>query len=262
VAVSPPASGTASIGGGGSVTYTPKLGFAGADAFVYTVDDGRGGTDTAVVTITVDEVQVNLVGNPGFETDTSGWETTDPAVSLTRVAGGHTGDWAAEVANTSSLPLKCRMEDAPNWVGVTSAGTYTVSVWVRGDDANVGVGGKMKLRIREFAGGQLVGAVYVTEPLTTTWLRISLPYTVLSPGSTLDVSVSRYDALPGTCFYADDVSIVLSSASGPPGGPAVGPPAHSPGGPKCANALPVEWLLGRKCRDVDADERIALPRRR
>jgi len=202
VAVStPPASGTASIGSGGSVTYTPSLGFVGADAFAYTVDDGRGGTDTAVVTIAIDGG--NLVGNSGFETDTTGWTTSEADVSLTRVAGGHTGDWSAEVANTSSTSLKCRMADRPNWVTATSEGTYTVGIWVRGEDA----GGTVKLRIREFAGGILVGAVYVYEPLTTTWVQISLPYTVLSPGSTLDVSASRNDAPPGTCFYADDVSI-------------------------------------------------------
>lgn len=34
-------------------TYTPNAGFTGTDSFTYTVSDGRGGTDTARVTITV-----------------------------------------------------------------------------------------------------------------------------------------------------------------------------------------------------------------
>jgi hypothetical protein len=46
--------GTVAIGGGGtSLIYTPHPGFQGADHFTYTVSDGRGGTATAGVTVTV-----------------------------------------------------------------------------------------------------------------------------------------------------------------------------------------------------------------
>jgi hypothetical protein len=38
---------------GTSATYTPNRGFHGADAFTYTVSDGRGATATATITITV-----------------------------------------------------------------------------------------------------------------------------------------------------------------------------------------------------------------
>jgi hypothetical protein len=38
---------------GGSVTYTPRLDWSGVDSFTYTVADGRGGSDTATVTVTV-----------------------------------------------------------------------------------------------------------------------------------------------------------------------------------------------------------------
>ncbi|MBP7051899.1 MAG: cadherin-like domain-containing protein [Phycisphaerae bacterium] len=36
-----------------SVTYTPDAGYVGEDVFTYTVGDGRGGEDTAIVTVTV-----------------------------------------------------------------------------------------------------------------------------------------------------------------------------------------------------------------
>jgi hypothetical protein len=46
--------GPVAIGGGGtSLIYTPQPGFQGADRFTYTVSDGRGGTATAGVTVTV-----------------------------------------------------------------------------------------------------------------------------------------------------------------------------------------------------------------
>ena len=42
----------------GFCTYTPAIGFSGTDQFTYEVDDGNGGTDTGVVTITVDPCPV------------------------------------------------------------------------------------------------------------------------------------------------------------------------------------------------------------
>ena len=50
--VTTPANGSV-VASGGTVTYTPALRFTGVDRFTYTIDDGRGGTATANVTITV-----------------------------------------------------------------------------------------------------------------------------------------------------------------------------------------------------------------
>lgn len=51
--VTSPANGTAVIGAGGVVTYTPRAGFTGTDTFRYTVADGRGGSATGEVVVTV-----------------------------------------------------------------------------------------------------------------------------------------------------------------------------------------------------------------
>jgi Ca2+-binding RTX toxin-like protein len=50
------ANGSVSIGAGGTVNYTPNLNFFGTDTFTYVVSDGRGGSDTETVTVTVEEV--------------------------------------------------------------------------------------------------------------------------------------------------------------------------------------------------------------
>ena len=50
--VTTPANGSV-IASGGTITYTPALRFTGVDRFTYTIDDGRGGSATANVTITV-----------------------------------------------------------------------------------------------------------------------------------------------------------------------------------------------------------------
>ncbi|MBN8727272.1 MAG: tandem-95 repeat protein [Xanthomonadales bacterium] len=48
-----PANGTATLGGDGHITYTPAAGFDGSDGFGYTIEDGRGGSASARVSITV-----------------------------------------------------------------------------------------------------------------------------------------------------------------------------------------------------------------
>ncbi|RAK37838.1 putative repeat protein (TIGR01451 family) [Actinoplanes lutulentus] len=47
-----PPHGAAVVEADGTITYTPVLGWTGADTFTYEVDDGHGGTGTATVTVT------------------------------------------------------------------------------------------------------------------------------------------------------------------------------------------------------------------
>ena len=53
VSVTAPAHGTASANGDGSVGYSPAANYNGSDSFSYTVSDGRGGTSTANVSVTI-----------------------------------------------------------------------------------------------------------------------------------------------------------------------------------------------------------------
>jgi uncharacterized repeat protein (TIGR01451 family) len=62
---SPSPSGTATLGTGSVVTYTPADGFSGVATFQYTLTDGNGSTSTATVSVTVDAVPAppTLVGD-------------------------------------------------------------------------------------------------------------------------------------------------------------------------------------------------------
>jgi PKD repeat protein len=171
-----------------------------------------GGTDSVThqVTVTPSQPPSNLVGNPGFEVDASGWGTggSGNGVTLTRVQPGHDGSWAAKLNNGSARKRKCVLNDQPNWVTTTQAGTYTASIWVRDDTPF----GQFKLMLKE-TGGSLNGSQTTTVTLTTNWQLVTVSYTVKSPGtSTLDLQafVPRTFAPTGTCFYADDVSILKS----------------------------------------------------
>ena len=48
-----PSQGVVSVNTDGTLTYTAAAGHVGTDTFSYVLDDGRGGTDTALVTVTI-----------------------------------------------------------------------------------------------------------------------------------------------------------------------------------------------------------------
>jgi PKD repeat protein len=203
------------FGDGGTSTATnPSHTYTSAGTYTVNLTaSNSGGNDSAdPVTITVTPAQppTNLVGNPGFEVDTSGWGTSGSGqgVTLTRATPAHDGSWAAKLTNTSTLKKKCVLNDQPNWVTTTQAGTYTASIWVRDDSPF----GQFKLLLKE-TGGALNGSQTVTRTLTTNWQLVTVSYTVKSPGvSTLDLQafVPKTFAPTGTCFFADDVSILKS----------------------------------------------------
>jgi len=150
---------------------------------------------------------VSFVANPGFETNTTGWNGTGTGVVVARVAGGHSGGWAVRVSNTGTTTTSCTLNDSPDWVKPTSAGTFTGSIWARADAA----GATLKLRFREWStSGTLLGSATSQVTLTTAWQQVVVSYVVKSPGSTLDFQAYDPTAPPGVCFYADDAAILLS----------------------------------------------------
>ena len=111
-AVSAPAHGTATITGG-AISYTPAAGYSGADSFTYTISDGRGGTATASVAVTVNPaadsnqapVAVNDDGGvlKGYDTDIDVLANdSDPdGDALTVIAVEHTGPGNATITINS-----------------------------------------------------------------------------------------------------------------------------------------------------------------
>jgi hypothetical protein len=181
------------------VTYTGLA--TGDHSFEVVATDGDGNVDPSPATRAW-TVVANLVGNPGFEVDTSGWNVAATANTITRVAGGRSGSWAVEAANTAAGG-NCGLNDKPNWVPVTDAGAYTAGVWARSDTPGL----TLRLRIREFLGGVLQGTVTNNLPLTSSWQQVTLTRTPSAPGSALDVDFFTFNTPVGVCFQADDVSI-------------------------------------------------------
>lgn len=165
-------------------------------------------TDTAgLTTVTTRQVAVgaagNLVGNGAFETNLNGWAAL-AGCDLTRVSGGRNEGWAANLANNSTTLQTCTLNDSPNWIAKTVAGTYSASAWIRSDTPGL----QVKLRFREYVGSTLVGTGTATVTTNTTgdWQQIQLSYTVTSPGSTLDLNVYETNQPVGSNLQIDDVT--------------------------------------------------------
>jgi parallel beta-helix repeat protein len=201
---------TAGPQAGATATHTYTT--SGTFTVAVTVTDTAEQANQATASVTVSSAAggTNLIKNPGFETDLSGWNTSGNAsVTLSGVAGGHSGTLAAKLTNTSSSATSCTLNDSPNWITTTAAsgGRYTGSLWVRADTA----GPSLKLRFREYnSSGTLVASPTTTVTLSTAWQQVTVTDVPAAPGaSTLDFNAYISSAPPGTWFYADDASITL-----------------------------------------------------
>jgi PKD repeat protein len=197
-----------------STATSPSHIYTSQGSYIVKLTASSGGvsdeSDQVTITVNTAPPPTNLITNPGFEVNTTHWATngSGQGVTLTRTTPAHGGSWAAKLTNASTGKQKCVLNDVPNWVTTTQAGTYTASIWVRDDSPF----GQFKLLLKE-TGGALNGSQTTTVNLTTNWQQVTVSYTVKSPGaSTLDLQafVPKNFAPTGTCFYADDVSILKS----------------------------------------------------
>jgi len=175
-----------------------------------TVTDSSGAeaVATALVIATAspapDSLGANLVGNPSFESNLSGWKSYSGA-SISRVAGGVDGSWCLAVS-APLLTTMCGVNDSPNWISnVPAAGTrYRIGAWVRAG----GLLGSVRLQVREYHNGSLQAMVY-SKPvrLGLLWQQVSVEVTALRQGSTIDVQVIDQPLIGLETFYVDNVSI-------------------------------------------------------
>ncbi len=84
--------GTVTINGT-SLVYTPDIAFIGTETFTYTISDGRSGTDTATVQVTVNDINFPPAITEGISTDVTMDEDGSPTpFSLTLHATDEDGD--------------------------------------------------------------------------------------------------------------------------------------------------------------------------
>lgn len=124
--------GTAAIQLDGTVKFTPAAGFTGTASFTYTINDGRGGTATGTVTITVSgPTRSALAFSDGAGARTAVINTTGPAVLVALV--GSDGPTPSEGANNQFLTVSgaglvwTRVQRAATARGVSEIWTATAA---------------------------------------------------------------------------------------------------------------------------------------
>ncbi len=198
----------AAVGPRPGATATHTYASAGTYVITVTVTDDHGATATATRSVTV--TASNLVGNPGFESNTTGWSSVGSAV-LARVAGGRSGGFCLEMRAPSTGSFGAT--DSPNWIAnVPTAGApFTISAWVRSAVHR----GEVKLKVKEYVGTTQYGSTAYSNivTLSPTWQLVTVNYTTVRAGSTLDLSVNEYPIVTAEIFQMDDVSITSSSGT-------------------------------------------------
>jgi hypothetical protein len=180
------------------------------------VTDDDGGVSSAVKTILVAAVAggPNLVSNPSFEVNTTGWSPF-PGSTIQPVAGGFDGNFSLRTTGPDSLST-FGINDSPNWVTTTPvAGTrYRFNAWVRAASS----GGQARLRVREYQGLVRIGATgYFSNVvgLSPEWKSLNIDYVAQLGGTTLDLQVEDVPISLSEEFQVDNVSIRIVPGASP-----------------------------------------------
>jgi PKD repeat protein len=170
-----------------------------------TDDDGAPATTTRQVTVSdapppPPPPPGNLVANPSFEVNTTGWAGFQGTVVREAQVGAPDGGAVARVARTSGVYFTI---DAGDNVASTAAATYTATAWVKAATASsIGKPIQIKLRERTPAGTTVADAGSAAVSLSSSWQQLTVQRTTAA-GNRLGVRLSHTSAVTGNAFYAD-----------------------------------------------------------
>ncbi len=137
--------GTVVIGPNGTLTYSPSANYHGGDSFTYTVSDGRGGTGTAIVNMTIASVNdppvaiqdsvAATVGTPvTIAVLANDWDVDGDPLSVAAVTQGAGGSVAVDAGGTLTYTPGADFSGSDAFtytVSDGSGGTATASVSVQ-----------------------------------------------------------------------------------------------------------------------------------
>ncbi|ACU62705.1 Ig-like domain-containing protein [Chitinophaga pinensis] len=201
---SDPAHGTVVVRADGTYTYTPATGYSGNDSFTVKIDDGKGGSTTVTVNITVTPVVVPPVNTP--PTGTGDNKTTDQDVPVDGAVRGSDADGDVLTFTKATNP-------AHGTVVVRADGTYTYTpaAGYSGNDS-------FTVKIDDGKGGSIVVAVNIT--VTPVVLPpVNTPPTGTGDNKTTNEDVPVDGAVTGS--DADGDALTFTKATDPAHGSVV-----------------------------------------
>jgi uncharacterized repeat protein (TIGR01451 family) len=169
----------------GTYTYTPNANYYGSDSFLYTVNDGNGGTDEGTVIITVEQGIASIYVNTTVSKNNP---TVGEIITLTFKLGNKGPDKADDVVFTYVIP------EGMEFVSLETEPGYPAAVY---DPATRTITWKL-------------GTVPVLDP----WLNINVK--VLNAGTfniNPTVTTSTYDPTLGSSVQFATVSAVQAASA-------------------------------------------------
>lgn len=176
--------------GNTSGSYTPSLTFG-----------GTAPVQQPVITYTPSILAAsatNLIANPGFEVDTTGWSSAATGTAFARITTQHNSGVAAlQVTNSASTSgFGIYGGVTTNYTSTVPGQSYNLSAYFKGS-----VGGETV---------QLTLLGYTTNlTLTTGWQQISVTFTATATTSTMFF----YGMSASSVWYLDDVSLTTNSSA-------------------------------------------------
>jgi hypothetical protein len=192
-----------------NLTYTPDLGYEGADSFTFSVHDGTVDSDPATVSITVTPPgPPNQVQNGGFETDLSFWELQtygDAAAAVSRddtTAGEGSASARVEVTAPGTFLRHVRFQQTG--LSLVEGESYTLAFW-----AKASVDRPIRVLLRPTSSPWIIFNT-LNQNISTTWQRYEFP--LIAGGSaddtTLEFSLGQF----ASTVWLDGIEL---SATGP-----------------------------------------------
>ena len=165
---------------------------------------GTANASTSTAKATSAVVRTNLVTNPSFETNTTGWTAFSASVART------TSQYYSGTACLIVTPSASSGGTLSSLFTTSASGPYTASAWVKG---SAGDTIKIDLYERTTGGASLVGTSFSTITLDGSWQRISVSRTFGSTGVTANFAI--YNTSSTALFFVDAAMLELSGTARP-----------------------------------------------
>ena len=146
-------------------------------------------------------VRTNLVPNPSFETNTTGWFSLNGSTISRDTTQAYIGSASIKVINSASNNSGIESSTSP---AATAGQTYTLSAYVKADSGSIATLNCFVIWLNS-GGAEISRITSQLLTATTAWQRISVTGVVPSNTVSADLRISRQSGLSGTIWYCDAI---------------------------------------------------------
>lgn len=181
-------------------------------------------SESSAITLAAD----NLVTNPSFETNTTGWSSWQGSITRTARTDAPHGGYVAKVTRTTGTSYSID-DTSPVVASTAPSARYSAFVYMRAASTSA-VGKPAQFAVREYSGSTEVNRWESNiVPLSNTWQKLEIAEVTPAAGHALDVFAYQGNAKIGDALFIDAVEVRRTDTTSTPDG---GPPWPTTRDPK------------------------------